>query len=113
MIQTKLQLVTLVYNGGFQNKMHYILRVLKLEFTIFGLLLHLCCFGICLLAFIGLDYYTTKNTFNDMVISNLTKLYNITYAFSFTQDYIFQNKHSIFENTLYCMHNFNFDGFKY
>jgi len=27
-----------------------------------------------------------------MVISNLTKLYNITYAFSFTQDYIFQNK---------------------
>ncbi len=92
MIQTKLQLVALVYNGGFQNKMDYILRVLKLEFTIFGLLIHLCYFGICLFACIGLDYYTTKDTFNDMVINKLTKLYNITCAFSFNQDYIFQTK---------------------
>jgi len=42
MIQTKLQLVTLAYNGGFENKMHHIIGILMLEFTIFGLLLHLC-----------------------------------------------------------------------
>ncbi len=30
-MQTKLQSSTLTYNGGFQNKMHHILVVLKLE----------------------------------------------------------------------------------
>jgi len=47
------------------------------------MLLYLYCFGICLFACISLEYYTTNNnTFNDIVISNLTKLYNITCACS-------------------------------
>jgi len=72
--------------------MHHILGVLKLKFTIFDLLLHLCCFGIFLFACIGLDYYTTNNnTFNEIVI-NLTILYNITCACPSTQDNIFQTK---------------------
>jgi hypothetical protein len=74
------------------------------------------CFGICLLLFahIGLDYYITNNTFNDIVISILIKLYNITCACFFIQDYIFQTKELLFffEKTLPYMHNFNFDGFK-
>ncbi len=83
MIQFKLQLVTLAYNGDFQNKMHDILGILKLEFTMPVLFWNLS-------SGIGLDYYTTNNnTFNDIIISNLTKLYNITCACSFTQDYIY------------------------
>ncbi len=40
-----------------------------------------------------LDYYTTNNnTFNNIVINNLAKLCNITFAYSFIQDYIFQTK---------------------
>lgn len=65
---------------------------------IFGLLFHFFCFGICLLLFahIGLDYYITNNTFNDIVISILIKLYNITCACFFIQDYIFQTKELFF-----------------
>ncbi len=61
MIQNKLYSITLAYNGGFQNIMHHILGALKLELTIFGILFHFCYFGICLSAYIGLDYYTTNN----------------------------------------------------
>jgi hypothetical protein len=83
MIQIKLQLVILAYNGGFQNKMHHILGILKLEFTTPLLFWNLS-------SCIGLDYYTTNNnTFNDIIINNLTKLHNITCACSFAQDYIF------------------------
>ncbi len=90
-----------------------ILGVLRLEFTIFGVLLHLCCFRICFLKCVGLDYYT-NNTFNDIVINNLTKLYNITRACSFTKDYIFQTKLPFkFWRTSPCMHNFDFDGFEH
>ncbi len=74
LIQTKLQSVTLRYNDAFQNKIHHILGVLMLKITI--LLLFWNCFK---LACIGLDYYTTNNnTFNDIIINNLTKLYDIT-----------------------------------
>jgi hypothetical protein len=74
------------YNGDFENKMHYILEVLKLES------LYLCCFGINILACIGLDYYTTNNnTFTDIVMNNLIKLY-ITCACSSIQNYNFQKK---------------------
>jgi hypothetical protein len=66
--------------------MHHILRVLRLEFTIPLLV------WICLVACIGLDYYTTNN----IVINNLTKLYNIKGACSFIQDYIFQIKPSYY-----------------
>jgi hypothetical protein len=73
--------------------MHHIFGVLKLELTIIGLLLHLCYFGICVIAYIGLDYYTTnKNKFKNIVINNVNKLYNITCVCSFIQDYIFQIK---------------------
>jgi hypothetical protein len=76
--------------------MHHILEILRLEFTICGLLLHFCCFGICLFACIGLNYYTTNNnTFNNIVISNLTKLY-ITCVCSSIQDHIFQIKTSFY-----------------
>jgi hypothetical protein len=85
-----LQSVALAYNGGFQNIMHHILEVLKLKFAIFDLLFQLHCFGLCLFACIGLDYYTIDNTFNDIIINNITKLYNITCACFFTQNYIFQ-----------------------
>jgi hypothetical protein len=86
LIQTKLQLITLTYNDGFQNKMYHILGVLMLKITI------LLLFWIKL-ACIGLDYYiTNNNTFNDIVINNLTKLYNITWSCSSIQDYIFQTK---------------------
>jgi hypothetical protein len=60
-----------------------------LRFTIFGILHHLCCFKICFLMCVGLDYYTTNNT---LIIHNLTKLYNITCACSLTKDYPFQTK---------------------
>jgi hypothetical protein len=42
LIQVKLKSITLAYNGGFQNEMYHILGILKLEFTIFDPLLHLC-----------------------------------------------------------------------
>jgi hypothetical protein len=77
--------------------MHHIFKELSLEFTIFGLLLHICCFGICLLARIGLDYYTTKNnTFNDIIINNLTKLCNMTCACFFIQTHILQAQPSFY-----------------
>jgi hypothetical protein len=41
-------------------------------------------------ACIGLDYYTTDHTFNDIGISTLTNLYNIIGAQSSIQVYIFQ-----------------------
>jgi hypothetical protein len=87
----------LVANYNHKLKLLVILRVLRLEFTIFGILFHLCCFQIWFLACIGLDYYTTKNTFNDIIINNLTKSYN-TRACCFTKDYFFkQNFHLSFE----------------
>jgi hypothetical protein len=83
LIQTKLQSTTLAYNCDFQNKIHHILEVCGLKF-----IMYLCCFGICFLTCIGLDYYTiNNNTFNDVVINNLTKLY-ITCACYFIQEYI-------------------------
>ncbi len=72
----KLQLITLAYNHGFQNKMHYIFEILRLEFTIPLL------FWKLFLACISLDYYRTNHTFNNIVISNLTNLYNIIGAWS-------------------------------
>ncbi len=59
---------------------------MRLEFT------NLYCFGIFFLACISLDYYTTNNTFNDIVINNLNKLYHITCACSCIQYYIFSIK---------------------
>jgi hypothetical protein len=39
----------------------------------------------------ALDYYiTNNNTINDIFISNPTKLYNITSACSFIEDFIFE-----------------------
>jgi hypothetical protein len=101
MIQTKLQSTKFSYNGGFKNKMHHILEVLMLKFTIFVLFTSILLFGICFLACIGLDYMTTNNNrFNDVVISNLAKLY-ITSVFFYSRLYIFkQNYHFIFEKTL-------------
>jgi hypothetical protein len=43
-------------------------------------------------SFIVLDYYITNNTFNDIVISILITLYNITCACFFIQGNIFQTK---------------------
>ncbi len=86
----KLQLITLAYNHGFQNKMHYIFEILRLEFTIPLL------FWKLFLACIGLDYYRTNHTFNDIVISNLTNLYNIIGAWSSIQIYIFQAKSTLY-----------------
>ncbi len=77
--------------------MHHIFGVLRLTYTIFGLLFHLCCFGFFFFARIGLDYYTTNNNaFNNTFINNLIKLYNITCAFFNIQDYIFQTNHVCF-----------------
>jgi hypothetical protein len=41
--------------------------------------------------------------------------YTTSHVHSLSLKIIFfkQNHHSIFEKTLHCMHNFNFDGFKY
>ncbi len=86
MIKFKVQLVILAYNGDFQNKMHRILGTLKLEFNMPLLVWNLS-------SCIGLDYYTTNNnTCIDIIINNLTKLYNITCTCSFTQDYILKTK---------------------
>jgi hypothetical protein len=82
----KLQLVILAYNHGFENKMHQIFEILRLEFTIPLL------FWIFFFACVGLDYYITNKTFNDIVISNLTNLYNITSAWSSIQVSNFQTK---------------------
>ncbi len=94
-IQIKLQSTTFAYNGGLQNEMHHILGILRSEFTI------LLLFWICFLTCIGLDYYTTNNIFNDIVINNLTKLLNIKCACFFIQDYTFQIKPSYY----YCFLN--------
>jgi len=116
LIWTKLQPTTFACNDGFQNKMYHILGILRFKFTIFGILLHLYCFGICVFACINLGYYTTNNnTFNDIVISNLTKLYNITCECSSTSKTIFFPKKwpFYFWKILPCMHNFDFDKFKH
>jgi len=48
-------------------------------------------------ACIGLDYYTTNNnTFNDIIINNLTKWCNITYACFFNQNYILKKTNILF-----------------
>jgi hypothetical protein len=58
---------------------------------IFSLLFHFVVLEF-FFAFIGLDYYITNNTFNDIVISILIKLYNITCACFFYSRLYFSNK---------------------
>jgi hypothetical protein len=64
LIQTKPQLITVACNGGFENKMHHIIGILMLEFTIFGLLLHLCYYIYIFLHV--LVWITTQQTTHSM-----------------------------------------------
>jgi hypothetical protein len=81
-----LQLIIFAYNGDFQNKIHHILGILRFKCTIPLL------FGIYFFTCIN-SYYciTNNNTFNEIVISNWTKLY-ITCVCSFIQEYFFKKK---------------------
>ncbi len=104
MIQNKIT-ISYIYNASFQNKMHHIFRILKLEFTIFGLLFHIFCFGIYFFDCIGLDYHiTNNNTFCNIIINNLTKLYNITCIFFYSRLYISNKTTNLFLKKYYLVY---------
>jgi hypothetical protein len=65
----------------YQNEMHHIVGVLRLNFSVFGLLFHQIILASFSMSWFGLLQNKKINTINEIVISNLATLYHMHFLF--------------------------------
>jgi len=90
--------------------MHHIVGVLRLNFSVFGLLFHQIILASFSMSWFGLLQNKKINTINEIVISNLATLYHMHFLL---KQYISNITTTLFlKKTLPYMCNFDCDEFK-